>query len=166
MYDMNRRAFVFVKKIKYVIISVFKGGTKNMHFTTLYIMRGKTLEDVCQGLIENEFCDRFCYCCGATRPRYKSWCDWFQIGGRWNDAGVLKATRGFVGDNGVGDNYDKPTYSVCEIKDLVEDIDIDMIYAIATQTRIIEDKEEIKKYLDKINSKQIKGVVALIDCHD
>jgi len=150
-----------------------------MHFTTLFLMKGEELDDISICEIEDDFCDRFCYCCGETRPKYEYWCDWFKIGGRWCD--ILKAKRGIVGDRSWGNANDKHiegTYSVVEIKDLTEPIDEKFIYAIATKSRIYQssndwggneegvDTDKFHELLTKINNKQINGVIALIDCHD
>lgn len=137
-----------------------------MHFTTLYLLKGETLDNISKGFIEEDFCDRFCYCNGETRPKYQYWCDWFLVGGRWNDTEVLKAKRGIRGENGIGE-YGEPTISIAEIKDLEGDIEDRWLYAIATKSRIYtSETEEFKTLLNKINKKLIKGVVALIDCHD
>lgn len=138
-----------------------------MHFTTLFLLKGEELENTSSGEIETEFCKRFCYCNGETIPKYQYWCDWFLIGGRWNDRAILKAKKGFKGENGAGDGYGEPTYSVVEIKDLEEDIDEKFIYAIATKSRIYKKgQEKFETLLNKINKKLINGVIALIDCHD
>lgn len=142
-----------------------------MHFTTLYILQNEELENVDLSQIMGDFGDRFCYHCGETRPRYRYWCDWFQIGGRWCD--IIKANKGINGDPSwaIKDDYKpkKGIYSIAEIKDLKEPISDEWIYAIATKSRIYEKQEgggKFKSLLDKINNKQIKGVIALIDCHD
>lgn len=138
-----------------------------MHFTTLYLLKGVELNNTSIEEIEESFAIRYCYCCGETHPKYQYWCDWFQIGGRWNDIEVLKAEKGLKGKNGVGNDYGEPKNSVVEIKDLEGDIDTQFVHAIATKCRIYENgTEEFKKLVDKINKKLIKGVVALIDCHD
>jgi hypothetical protein len=139
-----------------------------MHFTTLYLLKGEELDNIGLSEIEEDFGDRFCYCCGETRPRYRYWCDWFQIGGRWCD--LLLAKRGIVGSRAWGNKDDEAMpnrYSIVEIKDLEEDINDEFIYAVATKSRIFMDgDEEYHKLLKKINNKEIKGVIALIDCHD
>ena len=139
-----------------------------MHFTTLYLLQNEELDNISDSYVEEDFCDRFCYCCGETRPRYNYWCDWFQIGGRWCD--LLKAKKGIVGARSWCNKEEESepnTYSIAEIKDLTENISEEYIYAIATRSRIYEaDTDKFKQLLNKINTKQIKGVVALIDCHD
>ena len=138
-----------------------------MHFTVLYLMKDEELDNISLSEIEEDFSDRYCYCCGETRPRYQYYCDWFSIGGRWCD--LLKANRGIRGERSwtnANETSEPEAYSVVEIKDLTENIDIDMIYAIALKSTIIEDREKIGRYLDKINHQKIKGVIALIDCHD
>ena len=148
-----------------------------MHFTTLYILKGETLDNVTQYSIEDDFQDRFCYCCGETRPRYRDWCDWFQIGGRW--CNILKAKRGIKGERSWCNKEEedvKDMYSIVEIKDLTEPINREQIYAVATETDIYQDedswggdcvdKEKYNELLDKIDRKEITGVIALIDCHD
>ena len=140
-----------------------------MHFTTLYLMKNEELDNTSLSSIENDFGKRFCYCCGETVPMYQYWCDWFQIGGRWAEPIVAK--RGFLGDRSWCNKEDKriskKNFAVAEIKDILEPLDESMIYAIATKSRIYySNDEKFKALLIKINSKQIKGVVAFIDCHD
>lgn len=148
-----------------------------MHFTTLFLLKGAKLEDLSKNEIEELFCDRFCYCCGETKPMYDYWCDWFQIGGRWCD--MLKATKGITCDRGYpneGEPIVKGKYSIVEIKDLEEEINEEYIYAIATKSRIYQnnnewggnkvDKDKFTQLLNDINNKKINGVIALIDCHD
>ena len=139
-----------------------------MHFTTLFVLKGASLEDLSFSEIEEMFCDRFCYSCGESRPMYRYWCDWFQIGGRWCD--LLVAKTGWTGERSWcnGDDETLPNhFSVVEIKDLTEPIDKDNIYAVATRSRIYEDAyEQYDKLIDQINAKKFDGVIALIDCHD
>lgn len=150
-----------------------------MHFTTLFILKGVELEDISQSEIEEMFSDRYCYCCGETTPKYDYWCDWFQIGGRWCD--MLKAKKGIHCTRGYpneGEPVIEGQFSVANIEDLEEPIDSNYIYAIATKSRIYQSnnewggnegnvaKDKYLELLEKINKKQIKGVVALIDCHD
>ena len=148
-----------------------------MHFTTLFILKGETLEDIGEGEIESIFQDNFCYCCGETRPRYRYWCDWFQIGGRWPD--ILKATKGIHCERGwSNDNAPivKGEFSIVEIKDLTAPIKRENIYAVATKSRIYQhselwtggkaDVDNYNRLLDAIDNKKFNGVIALIDCHD
>lgn len=150
-----------------------------MHFTTLFILKGETLDNINQSIVENTFGERFCYCCGETRPMYDYWCDWFQIGGRWCD--ILKAKKGIHCTReypNKGEPVNKGEFSIVEIKDLTEPINENQIYAIATKSRIYQssndwggtesgvDKDKFHDLLHKINTKQINGVIALIDCHD
>lgn len=150
-----------------------------MHFTTLFILKGETLETKSSNEIQEEFYDKFCYGCGENRPKYLYWCDWFQVGGRWPD--ILKAKKGIhCGRGWSNDNapIKKGEFSIVEIKDLTEPIDKEQIYAIATRSRIYQksnnwggseegvDNEKYTELLNKINNKQINGVIALIDCHD
>ena len=149
-----------------------------MHFTTLFLLKGEELEDISLSEIEDMFCDRFCYCCGETTPKYEYWCDWFQIGGRWCD--ILKAKNGLHGNPSLFDKdfkAKKGTYSIANIRDLTAPINGKQIYAIATKSRIYQedgewqiggkvDKDKFHKLLDDINNKRFDGVVALIDCHD
>lgn len=150
-----------------------------MHFTTIYILKGETLDSVSKEFIESDFYKRFCYGCGENIPKYQYWCDWFQIGGRWCD--LFKAKKGIRCDRNYPNENSpivKNHFSVVEIKDLTEPIDSKYIYAIATKSRIYQHSDEWggnesginqDKYNDllkKINNKQINGVIALIDCHD
>ena len=150
-----------------------------MHFTTLFILKGEELEDLSFGEIEQMFKDRYCYCCGETRPMYQYWCDWFQIGGRWCD--ILKAKKGMTCTRGYpneGEPIRKGYFSVVNIQDLEEPINADNIYAVATKSRIYQksndwggtkngvDQDKYTKLLNDINNKKFKGVIALIDCHD
>ena len=146
-----------------------KGGL-NMHFSTIYILKGEELDNINASIIEEDFSDRFCYCCGETRPRYRYWCDWFQIGGRWCD--ILKAPKGFHCTRGYpneGEPIIDNQFSVVEVKDLLEAIDENSIYSVLDiDEEIIYTREypEFKELLDAINNKQVSGVIALIDCHD
>ena len=149
-----------------------------MHFTTLFILKGEELDNLSTYEIEEMFSKAFCYCCGETRPYYKYWCDWFQIGGRWCD--ILKAKKGIHCErNWSNDNapLEEGSYSVVNIKDLTAPIDRQLIYAVATKSRIYQHSEDwqeggevdIDKYndlLNKIDNKSFNGVIALIDCHD
>ena len=143
-----------------------------MHFTTLYLLKGETLDNVSLSSIEQDFSDRFCYCYGETRPKYRYWCDWFQIGGRWCD--MIQAKRGIVGKRSWANKDDEPNkdhYSIVEVKDMEGEIGIDInsIYAIATKSRIFETDiypDKVKKIIQDINEKKFKGVIAFIDCHD
>ena len=150
-----------------------------MHFSTLFLLKGATLEDTSERDIEVEFYEKFCYGCGENTPKYQYWCDWFQIGGRWCD--MLVAKKGIRCDRGYpneGEPIVPNHFSIVEIKDLTEPISSERIYAIATRSRIYQSSNDwggsengvnIDKYnelIDKINNKQINGVVALIDCHD
>ena len=139
-----------------------------MHFTTLFILKNEELKDLSLSVIEDMFCERFCYCCGESKPMYVYWCDWFQIGGRWCD--ILVAKKGIVGERSwcnKEDTQEEDHYSVVEIKDLTSPINKNQIYAVATLSRIYEDTEEkYHQYIDQINSKSFNGVIALVDCHD
>ena len=152
-----------------------------MHFVTLFLLKNEELDNITLSEIVDDFCSRFCYCCGESTPKYEYWCDWFQIGGRWCD--MLKATRGYVGERSWGNveaEHIGNTYSVVEIKDLTEPIEADSIYAIATKSRIYHNpddddgnndgnsvpKDSFHKLLEKINNKKINGVIAIVDCHD
>lgn len=148
-----------------------------MHFTTLFILKGEKIEDLSSYEIEDQFRERFCYCCGETKPKYKNWCDWFEIGGRWCDP--LKAKKGFHCERGWS-NDNAPIvngeFAVAQISDLTEELPRDCIYAVATKSRIYiknEDwgngevnPERFDKLLNEIDSKKFEGVIALIDCHD
>lgn len=148
-----------------------------MHFTTLYILRREELDNISAEEIERDFSDRYCYCCGETRPRYGLWCDWFQIGGRWPD--ILKAKKGIHCERGFSNDnapIKKGEYSVVNIRDLTEPIDRKMIYSVATKSHIyLKDDDwtcgdvnpvKFNELLDKIDRKEFDGVIALIDCHD
>ena len=148
-----------------------------MHFTTLFVLKNETLDDIGSWDIEQMFGQRFCYSCGESKPMYQYWCDWFQIGGRWAD--ILHATNGIYGEQSFfGDGKTtKGCYSIVEIKDLTEPINESQIYAIATKSRIYQKSsdwqiggnyapDKFDKLLDDINNKRFNGVIALIDCHD
>ena len=148
-----------------------------MHFTTLFILKGEKLENLSMNEIENMFCERYCYCCGETHPKYQYWCDWFQIGGRWSD--ILKAKKGIKGSKSwcnQDEKSPKNLYSVVQIKDLTNKLPRDNIYAVATKSRIYleendwqngdVDPHKFHQLLDQIDYKEFDGVIALIDCHD
>lgn len=142
-----------------------------MHFSTLYLMKNEELDNVSLGEIERDFSERFCYCCGRTHPRYRYWCDWFQIGGRWAEPIIAK--RGLIGNRSWCNENDKRIskyhFTVAEIQDITKPIDSNNVYAIATKSRVYvcdENPEEFNKLLNRINNKEIKGVIAWIDCHD
>lgn len=147
-----------------------------MHFTTLFLLKGKTLEDISIGDIYQLYGESYCYSCGESTPKYLRFCDWFQVGGRWSD--ILKAKKGIKGDTSwANDEKSLPnTFSVCEIKDLMEPIKEEQIYSIATKSRMYikgndyswfkTNNEKYEELLRKINNKEINGVIALIDNHD
>lgn len=148
-----------------------------MHFTTLFILKGEKLENISEHEIEEIFSERFCYCCGETKPKYQNWCDWFQIGGRWCD--VLKAKKGLHCTRGYP-NEDEPVvkgqFSIVEVKDLTDKLPRNLIYSVATKSRIYiknddwacgeVDEAKFNELLDKIDNKEFEGVIAMIDCHD
>ncbi len=142
-----------------------------MHFTVLYVKEDTKLEDISLDFVEQEFGDAFCDCCGEREPEISGVCDWFQIGGRWCDA--LKATRGIKGDPSwcCSPTAEIDAFSISEIADLDDSFLTtkleNLVYAIATPEMYVEhyDKDIFKEMLDKIITKQIKGVVALVDCH-
>lgn len=150
-----------------------------MHFSTIFLLKGATLEDTSESDIIADFYDKFCYGCGEHRPKYQHWCDWFQIGGRWCDMFVAK--KGLCCDRNYpnkGEPIIPNHFSIVEIKDLTEPIEKERIYAVATRSRIYQssndwggsengvNKDKYNELIDKINNKEIKGVIALIDCHD
>ena len=148
-----------------------------MHFTTLFILKGEKLEDLSSREIENQFREKFCYCCGETKPKYQNCCDWFQTGARWGDP--IKANKGFNCERGWS-NDDSPVvngeFAVVQISDLTEKLPRDMIYSVATKSRIYlksddwnsgeVNPEKLNELLDEIDSKKFDGVIAFIDCHD
>ena len=148
-----------------------------MHFTTLFILKGEKLEDLSSQTIEELFSERFCYCCGESKPKYRYWCDWFQIGGRWCD--MLKAKRGIHCERSwSNDNapINEGEYAIVQISDLTEKLPREYIYAAATKSRIYLDSGEwqsgdinpdkFNQLLNDIDNKRFDGVIALIDCHD
>lgn len=148
-----------------------------MHFTTLFILKNEKLEDLTTADIEEMFSERYCYNCGETKPKYKYWCDWFQIGGRWCD--LLKAKRGIHCKRGWS-NDNTPIvegeFAIVQISDLTEKLPRDSIYAVATKSRIYTHEDawqcgyvneaKFNKLLDQIDNKEFDGVIAFIDCHD
>ena len=148
-----------------------------MHFTTLFILKGEKLEDLSSREIENQFRERFCYCCGETKPKCQYWCDWFQIGGRWGDP--LKAKKGIHCESGWS-NDNAPIangeFAIVQISDLTEKLPRDMIYSVATKSHIYlksddwnsgeVNPEKLNELLDEIDNKKFDGVIAFIDCHD
>ena len=148
-----------------------------MHFTTLFILKGEKLEDLSSQEIENLFGDRFCNDNGERSPKCRYWCDWFQIGGRWGD--ILKAKKGFhCRRSWSNDNAPiiEGEFAVVQISDLTEKLPRDMIYSVATKSRIYlkndnwntgeVNPEKFHKLLDEIDNKKFDGVIALLDCHD
>ena len=149
-----------------------------MHFTTLFVLKNEELENLTKGEIEQIFGERFCYSCGETKPKYRFWCDWFVIGGRWGD--ILKAKKGIRGERSrswnLTEKIHKDKYSIVNIHDLTEPLPRDEIYSVATKSKIIlkncdwnygnVDEEKFNQMLDDIDNKKFKGVIALIDCHD
>lgn len=141
-----------------------------MHFTTLFILKGEKLKDLSSQEIEKIFSERFCCDCGETRPKYQRWCDWFQIGGRWGDP--LKAKKGIHCERGWSNGNApiiKGEFAIVDIGDLTEKLPRDSIFSVATKSRIYQEKTSLDKYnelLDKIDNKQISGVIAFIDCHN
>lgn len=148
-----------------------------MHFTTLFVLKNEKLEDLSQNEIERMFEERFCYCCGETKPKYLNWCDWFQIGGRWDD--ILGAKKGIHCERSWSNDYApivEGKYAIVEIKDLTEPLPRQMIYSVATKSKIVlksddwtcgeVNEEKFNKLLDDIDNKKYNGVIALIDCHD
>ena len=109
-----------------------------MHFTTLFILKGEKLEDLSQNEIEELFSERFCYNCGETKPKYLMWCDWFQTGGRWPD--IIKAKKGIHCERGWS-NDNAPIiegeYSIVNIEDLTEPLPRDLIYSVATKSKLV-----------------------------
>lgn len=138
-----------------------------MHFTVLYLMKGK-MKNITERKIENSFGKRYCDGCGEQEPTCMYVCDWFMIGGRWNDTEILPTKIGKSGRNGVGENYREPKVQVCEIKDLTGPINTEFLYALADEsgTYYESTEPEFNEVIEEINSKKIKGVVAVIDCHD
>ena len=148
-----------------------------MHFTTLFVLKNENIEDLSLEEIDNKFSERFCYNCGETKPKVQSWCDWFEIGGRWCDP--LKAkkgihcVRGWFNDNAPIIDGE---FAIAQISDLKEKMPRNLIYSVATKSQIYlkNDKwndgninpEKIDKLLDEIDDKKFDGVIAFIDCHD
>ena len=149
-----------------------------MHFTTLFVLKNKKLEELTKEEVENLFSERFCYNCGETTPKYQMWCDWFQTGGRWGD--IIKAKKGIHCESSWSNDYAKPQngiFSIVQINDLTEPLPRQKIYSIATKSKIIlkneewqwgncVDEEKFNQMLDDIDNKKFDGVIALFDCHD
>ena len=148
-----------------------------MHFTTLFILKGETLDTIGESDVIQLFGERFCYACGETTPKYQYWCDWFQIGGRWGD--MLQAKKGIHCErNWSNDNAPivEDEFAIVEIKDLTAPLPRGNIYSVATKSRIYLKSEDwnygnvnpvkFNELLDKIDKKEIKGIIAFIDCHD
>ena len=139
-----------------------------MHFTTLYLMRGKTLAEVSLNRVDREYGDKFCYACGEREADVLDWCDWFSIGGRWSD--LLVAKKGIKGEKSwTNENEQSPkdNYSIVEVKDLKEPIEEKWVYSIAIDDELYQKEDkEFKQLLEQVNNKTFKGVVALIDNHD
>ena len=149
-----------------------------MHFTTLFVLKNAKLEELTPQMIEELFCERYCYCNGETSPKYLWWCDWFQIGGRWSD--ILTAKNGVKGERSWAnkdEDDEEGKFSIVNIEDLTEPLPRQLIYSVATKSRIytnengwqvgaINDEDKYNQMLDDIDNKKYKGVIALIDCHD
>ena len=145
-----------------------------MHFTALYVIEGE--EDLGRYSVEDTFTDNYCYCCGENHTIYYDLCDWYQVGGRWCDE-IIKATKGIKGEKSWGIEKAGEHYSIANIKDLTHAIEKENIYVICDNYGNIEwskgyygnnkhYRRDFLKYLRKINTKQIRGTIALIDCHD
>ena len=148
-----------------------------MHFTTLFVLKNEELKYLSKREIEDMFRERYCYDCGESKPKYKRWCDSFQIGGRWCD--ILTAKKGLKGTRSWTNKNEpnqKGKYSIVQIEDLSEKLPRDEINSVATKSKIVlkneewtcgnVDEEKFNELLDNIDNKKIKGIIALIDCHD
>lgn len=131
-----------------------------MHFTILYLMKDKDIDDV-GSFFEESFGELYCDGCGEREPDRLDLCDWFVPGGRWAHDKILVDKRG----NSV---------ELINIKDLSKEIPEDMVYGIVGDSDdntivIPEDgfgtEANLQELLFKINNKKIEGMVALMDCH-
>lgn len=163
-----------------------------MHFTVLYFRENKTLEDLDDNYLselEEEFgrkyldpdFERFIYDEETDdyveNPDYDDSklvspiCDWFQVGGRWADQ--LKASSGLKGERSwCNCNQETPEgyYTIVEVKDLddefLQTIE-NMIWAVVTETTYFEVGESgYNEFMRRLKSKELVGVVSLIDCHN
>jgi hypothetical protein len=162
-----------------------------MHFTVLYFRENKTLEDLDVNYLselEEEFGrkyldveDRFIY--DEETDDYienpdcddselvSPICDWFQVGGRWADQ--IKASRGLRGERSWC-NCDQETpegyYTIVEVKDLDDEFlqTIEkMVWGVGTETTYFEEGEsDYNEFMRQLKSKELVGVVSLIDCHN
>lgn len=105
-----------------------------MHFNVLYLMKNK--EEVSKEEVEQSFGDKYCYACGEREADICDYCDWFQIGGRWN--GFLKAKRGEKGDLSWCNANEKEEIAIANINDLEGELDKNCIYAVADNDGIYE----------------------------
>lgn len=146
-----------------------------MHYRVLYIMPNESLDDISLSRIEEEFDNKYCYDCGEGEGEIMDFCDWFQIGGRFEN--YLLAEKGKKApayyedgeDEEEADERKDNKFDVVEIKDLLWPLKSDSFYAVATPSGIIEvegNEATAQELLDKVNNNIIKGCVAIIDCHD
>lgn len=148
-----------------------------MHFTTLFVLKNESLEDLSKKEIIDMFYERYCNGGGDNKPKRQYWCDSCKIGGRWCD--ILTAKRGIKGDR-TWTNSDAPNqkgkFSIVQIKDLTEPLPRQWINSFATKSKIVlkndewtsgnVNEDEFNKMIDDIDNKKFRGVIALIDCHD
>ena len=147
-----------------------------MHFTVLYIMEDVKLEDLIKeyggkkgvvNKIYDDFGTLYCDGCGEFEPENCYVCDWFQIGGRWFD--ILPAKNGISGDASfiLKDTKETQNFcSICNIEDLDKNFEFEnKIYGIADNCDYFENEDYMKQIFDKIRKNEIKGVIALLDCH-
>ena len=139
-----------------------------MHCSVLYLVKNQRIEDLSLCQVEDDFSEAYCDCCGVHTPKYRWFCDWFVIGGRWAD--ILEARRGISVEN-PGPGYDVETsvtgkYSVIDSRDMVGPIKGEQFFAIATKSRIYTERDEqFKNLLNKINENKFDGCLVVLDCH-
>lgn len=147
-----------------------------MHFTVVYFKENVTLKDLkskyldIKDQLSEEFYTKYSDGCGERKPDIYDVCDWFQIGGRWND--MLRATKGYKGKASIFDlnkSTESNAFSIVNSADLEEEFlnKIDSCFAgVATELEYFEEGDpKFINFFTKLKNKEINGVLCLMDCH-
>lgn len=153
-----------------------------MHFSALYIREDLDISKTSATRLKEDFGEQFCHFCGERD--YDSVpnpiCDWFEIGGRWGHLLEVKDNKGKSGEPHYSlkskeelDEFAKESKTKCDfanIKDLNAPIDSEKIYFVILNDEIVANSDDgkgcIEEWVDKVNNKTLKGLVAVMDLHD